>query len=120
MYPVFCYIPHQRTALHRFALTTLPSFPRRRVLNKGTLSGASLLSKLPPRVTPDRPRVLTRDPRYSCFSFAVYSPSKAELFSHRSVQIGNSIAGHSGIFPCFLGGFLSRFVCSLSSAWISF
>src|SRR6185437_7539157 len=27
---------------------------------------------------------------------------------------------HSGIFPCFLGGFLSRLVCSISSAWISF
>jgi hypothetical protein len=27
---------------------------------------------------------------------------------------------HSGIFPCFFGGFLSRLFSSISSAWISF
>jgi|ERR1039458_5924637 hypothetical protein len=27
---------------------------------------------------------------------------------------------YNGMFPCFFGGFLSRLVCSISSAWISF
>ena len=27
---------------------------------------------------------------------------------------------YSGIFPCFFGGFLSRFVSSMASAWINF
>src|SRR6202008_919967 len=27
---------------------------------------------------------------------------------------------HNGMFPCFFGGFLSRFVSSMASAWISF
>ena len=32
----------------------------------------------------------------------------------------NSSRGYNGIFPCFLGGFLSRLISSIASAWISF
>jgi len=50
-----------------------------------------------------------------CFLFAY----EAYAILPYSAPANNSITGYSGIFPCFLGGFLSRLVPSISSAWIS-
>src|SRR6202035_1875607 len=34
--------------------------------------------------------------------------------------VGRPLENYSGMFPCFLGGFLSRLVSSIASAWINF
>ena len=49
---------------------------------------------------------------YIRFVFAIGCSDNSSIF-HGS---NNSMAGYSGIFPCFLGGFLSRLVSSISSA----
>jgi hypothetical protein len=49
---------------------------------------------------------------------------KAGELSQHALSRGGCVfyllISYSGIFPCFFGGFLSRFVSSISSAWISF
>src|SRR5271157_928241 len=43
-----------------------------------------------------------------------------KLLLHKSRKVTRNGTPYSGIFPCFFGGLLSRFVSSMASAWISF